>query len=51
MTSNEKKVQAGIRKRAKEEREKDSKVKFGCRKLHINGKWVKWKGSASKVEI
>lgn len=42
LTSEERRIQAEIRKKAKEEREKGKTVKIGYQKIQIDGKWENW---------
>ena len=42
LTKQERDIQAAIRKKAKEEREKGNTVKIGYQKLQINGQWENW---------
>ena len=42
LTKQEREIQAAIRQKAKEERNKGNEVKIGYLKLRINGKWEHW---------
>lgn len=48
MTREERKIQAALRGRAKEERERGNEVKVGYQKISINGRWEYWYKDGTK---
>lgn len=50
MTNKEREIQAVLRKRAREEREKGNTVKVGYQKIMINNQWENWQ-PASQQQI
>ena len=51
LTSQEREIQAAIRLKAREERDKGHEVKIGHLKMQINGKWEYWNNFLPSMEI
>ena len=48
LTTEERKIQAELRQKAREERDKGKPVQVGYHKIRIDGQWVNWKDLDSK---
>jgi hypothetical protein len=49
-TNEEREIQKKSREVAREERDREKRVKIGYRKIHINGEWFIWDERAEKLK-